>query len=135
MIPLAVLALSPNMEACSRGSSDIEQAACWDRASAAVEPQLANAFQRALTAARTASKGSTRSSNDPWANRPPAYLLDLRKSQVAWGVYRKAECTSRANTAMGGSEARVIYPRCMIDLTIERIKQLSDFSDGLTEGH
>lgn len=58
------------------------------------------------------------------------FLADHR----AWLAYRRADCLSRSDRFEGGSEAPVVFARCVASLNGQRIKDLRTFLGELTRG-
>lgn len=51
----------------------------------------------------------------------------LREAQRAWVTWRDANCLSKAQT--GGSMDRLIYPGCMLDMTVHRTLELEEMAE------
>ena len=58
------------------------------------------------------------------------YVKALMASQKAWIAFRDAECTWQGFESHGGSMEPMLVNGCLARLTRERIKQLTENSDG-----
>lgn len=47
----------------------------------------------------------------------------LQKSQKSWFIYRLDECSYEASDILGGTGDGLIYDKCILDMTVERINK------------
>lgn len=52
-------------------------------------------------------------------------LNRLQKSQKSWFMYRIDECSFESSDILGGNGDGLIYSKCILDMTMDRINKLS----------
>jgi uncharacterized protein YecT (DUF1311 family) len=53
--------------------------------------------------------------------------LRFIQAEAAWLTYRRAMCESRSDAFEGGSQARVVYAACLVDLDQLQLQNLQQF--------
>ncbi|MCU1491524.1 MAG: hypothetical protein JWM85_2929 [Acidimicrobiaceae bacterium] len=59
----------------------------------------------------------------------------LAAASATWLAYRRADCTSQADTYAGGSEALVAYVECLVQADGARTVNLRAFYKELSQGN
>ena len=111
---------------CAKAMSQRDLNACWGQQYKEADAHL-NATYRKLVALM--EKDLARDSQQNYADMvkfDETALLDLKKTERLWILYRDSECDAAEQQIDGGSMAPMTWAVCMMDVTEDRIKELKD---------
>ena len=114
---------------CDDRAGDLSAAECLSHAGDVADADLNKIWPGMV---RIARERDMLFSPSPGKSKPSAEK-DLLASQSAWLKHRASQCALQADYAQGGSLEPVIYSRCYLEMTRQRIKQLKDVVEGFQE--